>query len=229
MKQKGKLVTAFALGIVTSFLVSLMVVPGFAATVAKTITVYTGITLYYDGVKVNPKDAEGNPVEPFLYNGTTYLPVRAVSNLFDEDINWDGSTKSVYIGDMPGMKTYLGVDIKPYDEFCFNDDPIFTMDGKTYSHGFELGGKNMSGTGAYAIWNLNGQYDSLEFDMGHTDWYLGYTKNVLIYLDGTLSQTIQLNAEEMVRHVKVPLNGAMQLKIVIDDKGFIGFANAELN
>lgn len=77
MRTKRSTITAFALGLVTAFLMSLMVVPGFAATVAKTITVYTGITLYYDGVKVEPKDAAGKKAEPLLYNGTTYLPVWA--------------------------------------------------------------------------------------------------------------------------------------------------------
>lgn len=228
MKTKNHVITAFALGLVTSFLMSLLVVPGFAATVARTITVYTGITLYYDGVKVNPKDAAGKTVEPLLYNGTTYLPVRAVSELFGTDINWDGSTKSVYIGDMPGKKTYLGVDLTPYDEYCFENDPTFEMNGTKYMHGFILRGRNWTLDGAYATWNLNGQYDLLEFDMGHTD-ALKYDKTVLIYLDGKLSQSIDLKAEAMTRHVQVPLNGAIQLKIATQDKGYIGFANAELN
>ena len=107
MKEKKSMFKGYVLGLLTALLVSMMVVPGFAATVAKTITVYTGITLYYDGVKVEPKDANGKAVEPLLYNGTTYLPVRAVSGLFGEDINWDGKTQSVYIGDIPVNKTYL--------------------------------------------------------------------------------------------------------------------------
>lgn len=222
MKTKRTTITAFALGLVTAFLMSLMVVPGFAATVAKTITVYTGITLYYDGVKVEPKDATGKKVEPLLYNGTTYLPVRAISNLFGEDINWDGKTQSVYIGDMPGKKTYLGIDIKPYDKYDYWEKPTLTMDGKTYMNGFKLDG--------YAIFNLDAQYDMLEFDMGHTD-YIGYDKEVLIYLDGSLARTIEIKKEEMVKHVRVPLNGAMQLKIDTP-KSYsysIGFANAELS
>lgn len=220
MKQKGKLITAFALGIVASVLVSLMVVPGFAATVAKTITVYTGITLYYDGVEVQPKDATGKTVEPLLYNGTTYLPVRAISNLFGEDINWDGSTQSVYIGDMPGMKTYLGMDLEPYSNSLYSSAPTLTMDGKTYINGFYHYGSN-----AYSIFNLNGQYTSLEFDIGHKN-YIEYDKEVLIYLDGKLAKTIQIKAEEMVKHVTVPLNGTMQLKIA--GGWYVGFANAEL-
>ena len=73
MKEKKAMCKGFVLGILATLLVSTMVIPGLAATVAKTITVYTGITLYFDGVKVDPKDANGNSVEPLLYNGTTSM------------------------------------------------------------------------------------------------------------------------------------------------------------
>ena len=217
MKTKRTTITAFALGLVTAFLMSLMVVPGFAATVAKTITVYTGITLYYDGVKVEPKDAAGKKVEPLLYNGTTYLPVRAISNLFGED-----STQSVYIGDMPGKKTYLS-DLKPYDYSSYYTDP-FSMDGRHYGNGFTLYGD------AYATWNLNGQYDTLDFDLGHPN-HPEYDKTVYIYTDDHLTQAIDLGAGDLVKHVTIPLNGAGRLKIKASywSWGTIGLANTELS
>lgn len=222
MKEKRTLFKGFAMGIVTSLLLSLLVVPGFAASALKAIQVYTGITLYYDGVKFEPKDAGGHKVEPLLYNGTTYLPVRAISNLFGEDINWDGNTWSVYIGDMPGKKTYLGTDLEPYDCWGYDAPTTFSMDGKTCVNGFRLGWSS------YAIWNLDGKYKTLEFDIGHT-YDVQYDKQALIYLDGTLVKTISVKGEEMVKHVSVPLNGALQLKIMAGDESCIGFANAQLS
>lgn len=226
MKEKRTLFKGFAMGIVTSLLLSLLVAPGFAASALKTIQVYTGITLYHDGVKFEPKDAGGHKVEPLLYNGTTYLPVRAISNLFGEDINWDGNTWSVYIGDMPGKKTYLGSDLKPYSHSStsYRAPTTFSMDGKTYVNGFTLDWNE-----SYAIWNLDGKYKTLEFDIGHTA-YVKYDKQALIYLDGTLAKTISVKGEEMVKHVSVPLNGALQLKIMSGGPGEgIGFANAQLS
>ena len=44
----------------------------------RTITVYSGVDIYIDDAKLDARDANGNPVETFVYNGTTYLPVRAV-------------------------------------------------------------------------------------------------------------------------------------------------------
>lgn len=43
-------------------------------------------------------DADGNRVYPLIYEGTTYLPVRAISSLMGQTIEWDGNTKIVYIG-----------------------------------------------------------------------------------------------------------------------------------
>jgi len=50
-------------------------------------------------------DANGKPVFPLIYQGTTYLPVRAVAALMEENIEWDAKAKTVYIGrtlSMPG-------------------------------------------------------------------------------------------------------------------------------
>ncbi|WP_312647451.1 stalk domain-containing protein [Aminipila sp.] len=44
------------------------------------------------------KDVKGQRVYPIVYNGSTYLPVRAISALMNEDIQWDNYGKTVYIG-----------------------------------------------------------------------------------------------------------------------------------
>ena len=48
-----------------------------AASGTRTIEVtYRDIKLVVDGAEVTLKDGAGNSIEPFIYNGTTYLPVR---------------------------------------------------------------------------------------------------------------------------------------------------------
>ena len=58
--------------------------------------------LYYNDIRVtlNDKelrllDAAGNPVEPFIIDGTTYLPVRAISEALGLEVGWDGETSTV--------------------------------------------------------------------------------------------------------------------------------------
>lgn len=59
------------------------------------------ITIIIDGTKIEPVDANGNPVKPFVLDGTTYLPVRAVAEALNFDVEWDGDTRTVMIGE-PG-------------------------------------------------------------------------------------------------------------------------------
>ncbi len=59
---------------------------------------YKNIKICVDGTYIEPKDADGNAVEPFIMDGTTYLPVRAVANAFGKDVEWDGETSTVYLG-----------------------------------------------------------------------------------------------------------------------------------
>ena len=48
---------------------------------------YDNIKIFMDGEEVTPKDGNGQSVEPFIYNGTTYLPVRAVSNAIGKEVS----------------------------------------------------------------------------------------------------------------------------------------------
>ena len=86
---------------------------------AKSISVSSGIKITVDGSEFIPVDSEGVPVEVFLYNGTTYLPVRGISNLFGLGIEWDGESKSVYLGTrggstLPAYSGTAGVSTTPF-------------------------------------------------------------------------------------------------------------------
>lgn len=65
-------------------------------TVSTSIT-YRDITIILDGASLSPADAAGNPVEPFLLDGTTYLPVRAISEALNLTVTWDDATSTVIL------------------------------------------------------------------------------------------------------------------------------------
>lgn len=50
---------------------------------------------------ITPKDTNGKVVEPFIVDGTTYLPIRAVSEALGKDVYWNGQTNTVYINENP--------------------------------------------------------------------------------------------------------------------------------
>ncbi len=73
-----------------------------AANIRKTIEIaYRDIAIYVDGEKIAPKDATGAAVEPFIYNGTTFIPVRAAASALGKQVEWDAAANAVYIGTRP--------------------------------------------------------------------------------------------------------------------------------
>lgn len=56
-------------------------------------------TVYVDGVKQNFKDVNGNKVDPILYDGTTYLPVRAIGELMGKKVYWYQDEKKIELVD----------------------------------------------------------------------------------------------------------------------------------
>lgn len=64
----------------------------------KTITVtYRNIAVSLNGETLTLKTADQKPAEPFIYEGTTYLPLRAVAEATSAEVDWDGETKSIYL------------------------------------------------------------------------------------------------------------------------------------
>ncbi len=58
---------------------------------------YRDIKITLNGKEITPKDANGNTVEPFIIDGTTYLPVRGVAGALGLDVEWDSSTNTVIL------------------------------------------------------------------------------------------------------------------------------------
>ena len=64
----------------------------------KTINAYyKEIKVILNGEEIMLKDANGNVVEPFIVDGTTYLPVRAISESLGLDVDWIQSESSVIL------------------------------------------------------------------------------------------------------------------------------------
>ena len=53
----------------------------------------------FNNEAIDMTDANGKAVEAFIYNGTTYVPIRAVSNAFGADIGYDRNTQTISIYD----------------------------------------------------------------------------------------------------------------------------------
>lgn len=58
---------------------------------------FRGIKLMVDGKEIAVTDSTGAPTEPFIINGTTYLPVGNVAKIVGYNVKWDGETSTVIL------------------------------------------------------------------------------------------------------------------------------------
>lgn len=56
------------------------------------------ITIQFGDDEKSFFDANGVNVFPIIFQGTTYLPVRAISALMGENIEWDSASRTIFIG-----------------------------------------------------------------------------------------------------------------------------------
>lgn len=84
------------------------------ALTSATITADKGVEIYVGSEQFVPKNEKGEKVDVYLVDGTTYVPIRALTTLFEVDISYDKSTARVYIGVQPGQVEEEGDQTQEY-------------------------------------------------------------------------------------------------------------------
>lgn len=159
-------------------------VPTVAKNIETSINVaFRNIKIYADGNLVNTSDSN----EAFIYNGTTYLPVRAVGEAFNKAVDWDGSTSSMYIGTKPFISAQPTVLLEDLDYFTKT-----AITKELDSNGKDNTGiVHNSGMGIYhgnVEYLLNGKYKKFKGTVGiaYQDRDNSFENTFKIYGDGKL-------------------------------------------
>lgn len=87
-------------GFIAGLLIGIMLTSGvaYAKQIRKTAELfYNNIKISLNGQELRPKDINGNYVEPFIIDGTTYLPVRAVASVLGLSVDWNNNTNTVLL------------------------------------------------------------------------------------------------------------------------------------
>lgn len=192
--------------------------PAIATQITQNISaVYNNIKIVVDGKQVTTDSHN----EPFIYNGTTYLPVRAVGEAVGKEVTWDSNTNTVYLGarlENTDDKTQLKntqtpkqpmsqslLDVYDLGEYGWFEKNV-TMGGKTYSNALGLFKEEP------LTIDLNGKYNTLEFELGHAEE--DATVNVInFYVDNQQVESITFPANQATTHYTISLNYGQQLKI----------------
>ncbi|WP_339234642.1 NPCBM/NEW2 domain-containing protein [Paenibacillus sp. FSL R5-0517] len=175
---------------------------------------------------VEKKQAAGEV--SFIYKGTTYVPLRFVSEGLDEKVEYDGKNKAIWVGKRDGYG--INLTSKDYARFdAYNDRLWFNESDKTVT-GTEY--RNNILTRVDARWkdekvtsveyNLDGKYKRLTAFAGVEDKYkntLGeYT--VTFYGDGEVIKSYEgLKGGDHAVPVDINLEGVLKLKIEFSAKG----------
>lgn len=94
--KKAEFWKGFGAGFAALLLLMCLCVTAFAAS-KRTIDVEDGVGLSINGAVFIPRDVTGRQVSVFLYNGTTYVPVRAISEALGLDVQFDSAARMVQL------------------------------------------------------------------------------------------------------------------------------------
>ncbi|WP_054956996.1 stalk domain-containing protein [Paenibacillus dakarensis] len=96
-----------------------------------------------DGQPVQLKNSSGAVITPISYNNTTYLPVRAISDVLGVTVNFDGKTNTIQLGEQTeGVSIAAG-----FDSLYHTKDPKMTIyNGKDYKDVFFDNGSGTRGS-----------------------------------------------------------------------------------
>ncbi len=165
MLNKNKVQKIVMGGVAVAAIAGLLFTSTFAETVEQTIKVaYNNIKIVIGGKQITPTDANGNAVQPFISNGTTYLPLRAVAKALNKNVIWNGTTGTIYLNDASykdgtykasydkldshGWKAFVELTVKANEITAAKFD-YTNKDGnlKTKDEAYETSMKAKSGTG----------------------------------------------------------------------------------
>lgn len=96
MKKSAKI-------LITAALAAVLSLGSFAAGKMIDITVDPTVKIKVNGAEFKPKDANGNDVMTFIYNGTTYAPLRALAEAYGLEVGYDAAANMATV-DEPGTK-----------------------------------------------------------------------------------------------------------------------------
>lgn len=210
----------------------------------KMIEVFYGV----NDIKVNQvsKMPQGSN-KPFLYNGTTFVPLAFVAQALGEPVKWDAKTHTVLVGkteDLTAVYPGDGIADMNYQEGYSGGDMLIAYESSTprkdnigneYSNYillYEYGSGISEGDWNYVEFPLNAQYKNFKAKVGLAEKYRNSVSPITltIYTDDTEVYKKTFNAGDMPTDIDINVQGATKIKIKAStdgkDTSEIGLFNA---
>jgi len=184
---------------------------------------YSDIKLVIDDVLIIPKDANGKIVEPFIYNGTTYLPVRAVGEAFGKSVDWDGENGRVFIG---GRFDKLYKEVPLYNKAYVEvgNSSGFKATGNDTSNTIALSGNASSGFPNYVVYPINRTATKFRATLMPNDGilYKIYGDETLLYTSPFITSNctpipIEIDVSKYLQ-LKIECTGTIQNAVILTNE-----------
>ncbi len=196
--------------------------------------IYNNIKILIDGKEYTPTDANGNTVEPFIYNGTTYLPVRAIANAFDKEVGWNPENMTVSLGSQKFDWLYKLSYVDHQIDSCSNSTFTLQDNGiKLYQSGGGVWHEYDVFPSQMVAYRLDGNYTSFKAKL-YNRTSNGAGAKITFYGDGKkiLHSVPALSSESQEIDVDIDLTGQSILYIEVENVDYyeagIVFADARL-
>ena len=148
-----------------------------------------------------------NVPSSLIYEGTTYVPIRLVSNMLEVPIEWDGKNKTVLVGNSVYSGKYL-TDLPPSKiDSTVEIDKSLSVDGQSYNKSLRIS----TGLENGITYNLNGQYEELTFIFAGGDGASGNLKITDENDKALYESAVPSNSKGY--EAKVDLKGALSITI----------------
>ncbi|MGE7912505.1 stalk domain-containing protein [Lysinibacillus xylanilyticus] len=190
----------------------------YASTNSKTLEVFYNVkNIKINQVSKMPED------KPFTYNGTTYVPLRYISEELGYPVEWDSPNQTINIGKTSEKSAfYPGRDLEYMNfqnstsnnsyKYSYNKDTISDNIGNKYSNYITI--SNIWGEEWSLLeFPLNGQYSTFKSVLGLTENGKNLPKPLTleVFLDEKLIETYTVSAGDMPQEIEFKLKNVNKI------------------
>jgi len=207
----------------------------YASTNSKTLEVFYNIkNIKINQVSKMPED------KPFTYNGTTYVPLRFISEQLGYPVEWDSPNQTINIGKTSEKSAfYPGRDLEYMNfqkstssnsyKYSSNKDTISDNIGNKYSNYITI--SNIWGEEWSLLeFPLNGQYSTFKSVLGLTEDGKNLRKPLTleVFLDEKLIETYTVSAGDMPQEIEFKLKNVNKIGFKLSSPSSAGYTEVGL-
>ncbi|HHT03334.1 MAG TPA: hypothetical protein GX005_03305 [Bacteroidales bacterium] len=198
----------------------------FGNSVIKNITaqINPNLKMELNNKSFKPKDANGKEMKPITYQGSTYLPVRALGEALGVDITFDSVSQTIGIGGgstpavivpknewKPLDSSMVGG--KYFNNFSFtNNKDLLSINNKTYQHGLFMPTLSAASSSGGSI-STKGDYREISF----VAWTEGISEEILLtikdYETGEVYSVIK--ATKTPQTIVVDIRNSKEIRLLL--------------